>query len=70
MTGHFEDKTIVAYCRSEAAIALLIIRVQYRVRSASENGCEAETGDWAMGLFDDIGHDPDRDLAARDEVMN
>jgi hypothetical protein len=32
--------------------------------------CEAETGDWAMGLFDDVSRDPDRDLAARDEVMN
>jgi hypothetical protein len=28
------------------------------------------TGDWAMGLFDDVSRDPDRDLAARDEVMN
>jgi hypothetical protein len=37
VTGHFEDKTIVAYCRSEAAIARLFIRVQYRVRSASES---------------------------------
>ncbi len=36
-TGHFEDKTIVAYCRSEAATARLFIRVQYRVRSASES---------------------------------
>jgi hypothetical protein len=33
-TGHFEDKTIVAYCRSEAAIARLFIRVRDRVRSA------------------------------------
>jgi hypothetical protein len=32
VTGHFEDKTIVAYRRSEAAIARLFIRVQYRVR--------------------------------------
>jgi hypothetical protein len=37
VTGHFEDKTIVAYCRSEAAIARLFIGVQYRVRSASES---------------------------------
>jgi hypothetical protein len=26
--------------------------------------------DWAMGSFDDVSRDPDRDLAARDEVMN
>jgi hypothetical protein len=25
---------------------------------------------WAMGLFDDVSRDPDRDLAARDEVMD
>jgi hypothetical protein len=36
-TGHFEDKTIVAYCRSEAAIARLFIRVRDRVRSALEH---------------------------------
>src|SRR5258705_5617197 len=36
-TGHFEDKTIVAYCRSEAALARLFIRVRYRVRSVSES---------------------------------
>jgi hypothetical protein len=66
VTGHFEDKTIVAYYRSEAAIARLFIRVQYRIRSALERlacrtqGCDAEIGDWAMGLFDNIGRDPDR----------
>jgi hypothetical protein len=35
-TGHFEDKMIVAYCRSEAAIARLFIRVRDQVRSALE----------------------------------
>jgi hypothetical protein len=30
VTGHFEDKTMVAYYRSEVAIARLFIRVQYR----------------------------------------
>jgi hypothetical protein len=77
VTGHFEDKTIVACCRSEVPTARLFIRVQYRVRSASEirpNPAapmgDAETGDRAMGLFDDVSSDPDRDLAARDEVMN
>jgi hypothetical protein len=27
-------------------------------------------GDWTMWLFDDVSRDPDRDLAARDDVMN
>jgi hypothetical protein len=36
VTGHFEDKMIVAYCRTEVAIARLFIRVQYRVPSALE----------------------------------
>jgi hypothetical protein len=31
---------------------------------------DAETGDRAMGLFDDVSRDPDHGLAARDEVMN
>src|SRR6266481_7744824 len=44
VTGHFEDKTIVAYCRSEAAIARLFIRVQYRVRSASGCPCRRPCG--------------------------
>jgi hypothetical protein len=66
VTGHSEDKAIVACCRSEVAIACPFIRVRHRVRHASEHrgkpaalvvARRRETGDWATELFVDIGRD-------------
>jgi hypothetical protein len=63
VTGHFEDKTMVAYCCSEVAIAPFHFACNIESALPQRGGVSPRrlwlrgAGDRAVGLFDDIGRE-------------
>jgi hypothetical protein len=68
VTGHFEDKAIVACCHSEVAIVCPFIRVGYRVRPAQRAKVATSGLNFTWNQRVEFAAGDGRDMSVRSEL--